>query len=310
MTYSPAASVPTCSPDVDILHHIGLIARNLDALAHRYEALGFTVTPVSYPLIPLRAGQEPQPVGVGNRCVIFRNNYLEFLGVVDPERWASVSLAERGPFDIDRPLRRYEGLHVLHLGADDLDVVSRRLAASGIDHQPIRPFQRLVDTPAGLRMMRARTLSLRPGAMPEALFQIIQHETPELVLQPRHMDHANGAHGLVDVIVCVEDSNEVAARYAAAAGKNVQVDGRVRRIGLGRSDVLVTDTLGLRDILPGIEPPTLPWLAGFTVAANLARSTAFLVRRGIACVHVDGHLVVAPDRAHGAAIRFRHEARA
>jgi len=43
------------------------------------------------------------------------------------------------------------------------------------------------------RMMRARCLSFPHGSNPEALLQIAQHETPELVLQPRYMQHPNGA---------------------------------------------------------------------------------------------------------------------
>lgn len=291
--------------DVNILHHIGLISHSLDAMAVQYEFLGFTLTPITLPRIPLRAGDEPQPIGVANRCAIFKNNYLEFLGVVDSALWASITIEQRGPFDIDRPLARYEGLHVLHYGTDNLAAVTRRLDATGIVHQPIRLFQRLIDTPDGLQMMRAQTLSLPPGRMPEALFQIVQHETPELVLQPRYMDHPNGAQAIVDIIICTEDSDDVAARYAAAAGQQVQFDGRIRRIGLGLSDVLVTNLLGLRELLPGVKPPTLPWLAGFTVTADLSVTRSYLDRRGVAYQEVDDCLVILPENACGSAVRFQ-----
>lgn len=64
----------------------------------------------------------------------------------------------------DEPLGRYEGLHVLHLGTADLEPVRSRLQGSGLHPSEIRAFQRLVDTPDGSRMMRARSLSFPRGS--------------------------------------------------------------------------------------------------------------------------------------------------
>ncbi|MGC2658662.1 MAG: VOC family protein, partial [Bryobacteraceae bacterium] len=118
--------------DVNVLHHLGIISCDMDAAVSQYERLGFLFTPLTVPRIPLRAGADPEPIGAGNRCAIFRNNYLEILAVIDSSRWASITREQRGPFDLDEPLGRYEGLHVLHLGADDLDPVRRRLCESGL----------------------------------------------------------------------------------------------------------------------------------------------------------------------------------
>ncbi len=54
------------------------------------------------------------------------------------------------------------------------------------------------------------------------------------------MQHANGSQSIADVIICVEDVEAVAARYAAVAGKEIKGDAKVRRIELGCSDILVT----------------------------------------------------------------------
>jgi hypothetical protein len=199
--------------DINVLHHLGIISRNMEAAVQQYERLGFIFTPLSVPRIPLCMGAKPEPIGAGNRCAIFRKNYLEMLGVVDASLWASITREQRGPFDLDEPLQRYEGLHVLHLGADDLDLARRRLQESGLYPSDIWPFQRFVDTPDGPKMMRARTLSFPHGSNPEALLQIAQHETPELVLQPRYMQHPNGATSITEVIVCVQDPESVAEKY-------------------------------------------------------------------------------------------------
>jgi hypothetical protein len=106
------------------------------------------------------------------------------LGVVDAARWSSITKEQRGAFDIDPPLARYEGLHVMHFGTDDIDSVERRYRADGVASSEIIAFQRNVETPAGPRMMRARCLAPIQHDLP-SLTQIAQTLTPELVLQPR-----------------------------------------------------------------------------------------------------------------------------
>jgi len=133
--------------DVNVLHHLGLISRNMASTIGAYERLGFVFAPLTLPRIPVSQGGAPQPIGVGNRCAIFENNYLEVLAVVEPQLWGSISSEQRGPFNIDLPLQRYEGLHVLHLGTDDLESVRTRLIANGLTPTSIRPFQRVKTVP-------------------------------------------------------------------------------------------------------------------------------------------------------------------
>jgi hypothetical protein len=175
--------------DINVLHHLGIISHDLEAAVDQYERIGFVFAPLTIPRISLPAGGSPESIGAGNRCAIFRNNHLEVLGVVDQDRWNSITPEQRGPFDLDTSLSRYEGLHVLHLGTDDLEIVRARLQCNGLHPSEIRPFQRLVDTLDGPRMMRAKSLHFPPGSNSEALVQIAQHETSELVLQPRFMRH-------------------------------------------------------------------------------------------------------------------------
>ncbi|MBS0222732.1 MAG: VOC family protein [Proteobacteria bacterium] len=292
------------SNDIDGFHHVGLVGRDLDRLAAQYEWLGFALTPVSLPRFPLSPGGEPEPVGAGNRHAIFRDSYLELLGVLDRTRWDSIPVAQKEAFDLDRALARYEGLHVLHLGTSDLDTVRRRLERSGLGPSAIRPFQRPVDTETGKQMMRARSLSLPADCAPEALFQIAQHETPDLVLQPRHMRHPNGAKALRDVIMCVADVEDTAKRYAAIAGVPAERGGRIRRLKLGSSDIVITDPKGLVDLLPNPKVPILPFLAGFTLAADLEMTADYLDGRRISADAIGEMLVVGPAWAGGTFIRF------
>ena len=210
------------SADVDLIHHLGIVTNDFEALIETYEGLGFVLTPQSVPRIPLRPGGAPEPLGVGNSCAIFRDNYLELLGVVDRERWASIGPEQRGPFDIDRVLHRYEGIHILHFGSDDLEHARDRFERQDLNPSPIRPFQRPVDTAVGIRTMHARSVSFPAGLMPEALVQVAQHDTPELVLQPRYMNHPNGAQRISEVIICAEAPDVVASRYECPSRTGAQ----------------------------------------------------------------------------------------
>jgi hypothetical protein len=172
-------------------------------------------------------------------------------------------------------------LHVLHFGTDDLDAVHARLTRDEQRPSAIRPFQRMVQTQDGVGLMRARSLSFPPGTHPEALLQVAQHLTPELALQPRFMRHPNGATSLTEVIVCVHDPDEVATRYASLAGHAVSRRGALRVIELGRARVAVVDSDHLEEVLPGTVAPTLPFLAGFTVQADLAQAAGWLERKGV-----------------------------
>ncbi|HEY3937287.1 MAG TPA: VOC family protein [Bryobacteraceae bacterium] len=88
----------TTMNDVNVLHHVGIISRDMGAVIEQYQRLGFTFAPLTLPRIPLEAGAEPKPIGVGNRCAIFENNYLEILAVTDEARWGAVTREQRGPF--------------------------------------------------------------------------------------------------------------------------------------------------------------------------------------------------------------------
>jgi catechol 2,3-dioxygenase-like lactoylglutathione lyase family enzyme len=292
--------------DINDFHHLGVVSRDLDSAVSRYERLGFIFTPLSVPRIPLTPGSTPEPLGVANRCAIFESNYLEILGVVDAARWAGITTAQRGPYDIDRPLQRYEGLHVLHFATNDLEAVRERLEREGFSPTEIRPFQRPVETPAGTRTMRAKSLAFPPGATPEALVQIAQHETPELVLQPRFMRHPNGARWISEAILCVEDPDGAGKKYGGYTGHFVRKSGHLRIVDLGTARLIITAPDCLREVLPGVAAPAIPFLAGFTVVANLSDAAAFFEQRAVDFQTCGGRLFIAPGDACGAAILFEN----
>jgi Glyoxalase-like domain len=291
--------------DADILHHVGLITHDMQATIGQYERLGFSFTPLTLPRIPMRPGGEPELLGAGNRTAVFNENYLEVLAVVDEARWTSVTVEQRGPFDLDRSLTRYEGLHVLHFGADDLDALHARLTSRGVPNGGIRPYQRMVETEDGPRPMRARAMGFPPQANPEALVQIAQHLTPELVFQSRYQQHANGATGIVEITVCGDDPEGLATTYTSYTGHEHTRDGDVFTVDLGRSSVRVVSPDALPGLIPGAKPPAVPSLIGFTVTvADLDATRALLVDRDVPFDTLEHIVLVPATSAAGATVSF------
>jgi catechol 2,3-dioxygenase-like lactoylglutathione lyase family enzyme len=287
-------------------HHVGLITRDMDKTIARYEQLGFSFTPLSLPRISLRPGQPPEPFGAGNRTAIFEENYLEVLAHTDLARWNATTPAQRGPYNIDVPLARYEGMHVMHFGTDDLPGLHDRLTGQGVTCTDIKPFERNVDTPDGQQMMKALAFSFPPHANPEGLVQIAQHLTPELVLQPRFMKHPNGARVVTESIVCASDPEAYASKYSRYTGYDYRRAGRYLEVNFGnRSRVTVVTPEQVGSVLPGSAAPAEPSLVGLTVlVADLDRVSDLLAGNGIPFRSAGGKLVIAAEDACGCAVRF------
>jgi Glyoxalase-like domain len=178
------------------------------------------------------------------------------------------------------------------------------LERNGLHPSDIRPFHRVVHTPQGPQTMRARSLSFPWGSNPEALLQIAQHETPELVLQPRYMQHPNGAISITEVIVCVQDPDAVANKYGLYAGREPQKRGDLCVVDLGQSRITVVSPENLPGVLPGEIVPTIPFLAGFAVSSNLDTTKRVLEDRGVEFQSHDGRILVGAADGYGASVLF------
>ncbi|QBD80332.1 VOC family protein [Ktedonosporobacter rubrisoli] len=292
---------------VNIIHHAGLISANLDAMVARYERLGFMFTPLSRAKIALTPGTEPQELGAGNRCAIFESNYLELLGVIDREKWSSMSKEQRGPFDLDTPLSRYEGLHVMHFGTDDIEATRELLIKLGTACSEVAHFQRNVDTPQGEMTMYAKCLHFPAQSNPEGLIQIAQHLTPKLVLQPRYIQHRNGARALTECIVCTTDPASYITKYERYTGHRGEQRDGFFVLELDYSRVVVTTPEHLDELLPGCVPPALPCLVGFTVATvNLDMVRSILNEHQVPFQEYRGRVMVRPEEAYGSAVLFEN----
>jgi hypothetical protein len=136
--------------------------------------------------------------------------------------------------------------------------------------------------------------------------QIAQHLTPELVLQPRFMQHPNGARTVTESIVCARDPEQYARKYSLYTGYDYQrADGHFEVSFGARSRVTVVTPEQVAGIVPGGTAPAVPSLVGFTVlVADLDHVAALLDRNDVQFQAVGTRLVVSAADACGCTVQF------
>lgn len=289
--------------DIDRIDHSVLMTSDLDATAATYQALGFTLSPLSRHKGSARPGGEPEPMGAGNRCAYFGTSYLELLGVFfdgSPDPWHVRPLVEA-----------HAGLRGVVLGCADCDIARDRLEASGLDVSPVLPLQRPVQTPDGVQTARFRSVHLARSETPEGEILLGEQLTPELVHQPRYLRHANGATGLTAMLVITADDEvtEHVTRWARLLGRQPRVSGARRVFDMPGARIELAGRSELDALLPGEHAPILPLLAAQTITvADLATAMRLIEGNGITTHPLprqtgDGFFVPAAAAA-GAAVVF------
>lgn len=285
--------------DIDRIDHSVLYTTDMDATATTYEALGFTLTPLSMHMGSDRPGGERKPMGAGNRCALFGRTYLELLGLFGD---GSVD-----PWNIRPLIAQYEGLHGCSFGCEDAEAVEKRLREAGLSPSGVLPLQRDVETPDGMATARFQAVHLDRALTPEGLIHIARHLTPELIHQPRYLHHANGATQLHSVLLVVDDADLEAtvARYARTLGTEPVAEGprHVLPLPVGRMEIVAVSAFG--DVLPGEPVPALPYFAGQAVAVkDIGVARALVEGNGFTVRELPGGFFVGAGEARGAAIAF------
>ena len=278
------------------LDHIAHFVPDIDAASAAFEALGFTLTPFSAQMHRLEADGPLLPAGTGNRCIMLEHGYIECLTPT-----ADTLIADQ----LRAALARYTGLHLIAFGTTDAGADHARLAQNQFAPLPPIDLQRSIVTPDGEATARFTVVRVPPGSMAEGRIQFCQQHTPELLWQSRWTKHANRAAGLTAVIVCVENPDEAAQRYARFTGIAATAAGDDRAIDAARGRVLLVSPQSLQRVFR-IDPPVLPWIAGSVLASSSMDATRkSIVASGLPHGMLgDERLYVVPPPAIGGLLVF------
>ena len=266
------------------LDHVGIVTRDLSAVADQYERLGFTLTPFA----------RYSDGRIGNRCAMLQHGYIELLAIAD---------ASRGSATLDGFLARYAGIHIIAFAITDVERELQRLRRAGMavtavgSERPVAEADR--DGP------HARFIVLAAPAQPEGRLNLVRHLTPGLLWQEQMLRHANNAVALEEVVAAVADPAEAAERFSRIAGCAVAADqtgGFALELREGRVRLLAGSTLG-----PAIpeKAAVLPKVVGITLRTSDGNDaiSRIVAERRIRHRQLGNALVVDADEAGGASLR-------
>lgn len=235
-----------------LLDHVGLVARELAPVRAAWRRLGFAPTEPEE-LLGVSADGAPVPLGQSSCHVVLESGYVELTAVAgaDPAH------------HLARYRRRYDGLHILAFGADDVARVRERIAAAGLAVTPVMQARRAIHYGARRGEARFRWCMLTAEQAPEALVCVVEHETPDLVFQPEVTAHPNGAVALDGATLVVESPAALAARHAAVTGVPARGTPDRLRFDLGTEWLELVTPAEFARTHPGPDarPPALPWCA-------------------------------------------------
>ena len=283
--------------DIDSVNHLGIAVRDLDQASALYERMGFQLTPLSVHSGANKPGEPVQEMATGNRCAVFPNNYIEVLGIVNPEGadwgWA-------------RFVDRFEGAHIICFGCQDAATVARRLDASNVGNSGVIPLQRDIGTLEGMQTARFDCVHFDGGVTPEGLIQAARHRNPEYVHQPRYLDHPNGASGLARLLLVSDAPNDTAARYAVLTGQPVTELEGLPAVKLPLATTLrFSDPEGAgRQFKGTLLSPTPSIVAATFSTKDLAGAQALIEKAGFPVISGEGRFHIPAEHALGVVHEF------
>ena len=276
------------------IDHVLIGVDSLEDARSIYEKLGFTATPRGSHI----------GWGTANYCIMFEEDYIELLGIVDPSletNGLDTALAERG-----------EGLLGVALASDDPDACYRSLDEDGLEPSEPLELKRKLELPEGdvLPEFTLIRLTSSAGLTAKNLF-ICHHLTPELVRQPEWLTHANGAKYINSVVVVVEDPGALADYYQRLCGSiNVTLTDNTLTVRFGRGSLIFVNNRDIDLLFPGLtisdEMPSLPHLIAMTIAVdNLDQTAKHLTEKDVKLQKVaNGTLRIDPADACGLLLEF------
>ncbi len=271
--------------------HVLIGVADLEAARATYRRLGFTTTPRGSHI----------GWGTANYCIMFDDDYVELLGIVDPEAFTNnldVFLEDAG-----------EGLMGLALATPDAAAVADELRARGIAAAGPRDLARRLELPGGTVLPEFKLVHPPAEATPGVALFVCQHLTPALIRRPEWLDHPNGARGLATATALVEDARALASAYERVFGAGaVTLTDDVATVRIGRHALLLAPPEGFERLHPGAslpEDPRLPALVAMAVRVGDVGATArVLGEAGVAFERTGPLITVPPEETHGLWLEF------
>ncbi|MCZ6605469.1 MAG: VOC family protein [Alphaproteobacteria bacterium] len=295
MTDIAAQDGPQASGDaITGIDHVVIGVKDLDGARDDFTRLGFTISP------------RGRHVGWGtaNYTVMFENDYLNLMSVVDPSQDLNT---------LDEFLEEGEGLFRTVFATPDASALCSRLERETGEEAVTTDLGREAEfNGSGPATLRFKIVHLPQGLTPGMRTYACDHLTPKLLRKAEWLSHPNGARRIAQVTVAMEDLTEVPDAYARLFGGEA-ISGEPKK------GTLVVDTGGAKlqfltpkaftkehyDVVLDRRLP-LPRLAALTLEVADPEATAlYLSGQQVNFVQEpDGTVQVPPEETHGVLMEF------
>jgi hypothetical protein len=277
------------------IDHVGYFVHDLGAAGAQLERLGFRVSAINVQTNADASGVL-QPSGTSNRLAKLRFGFLELLAATH-----DTPLAQQ----FRQQIARYSGLHLIAFSADEMQPERARLIDAGFAMQEIVELKRHDRTLPGNPQVHFSVLRPQPGVMAEGRIQWVRPHTPDMVWRAETITTENGAEGLTDMLICVDDPAAVAARFGRYVGRASIARGGMQVVPLERGGLVFVDATQAARIVPEFRPPSLPFMVGQALRADLTLTRAMLARNSIEPVFAsDDVICLGPADALGGYMLF------
>ena len=274
------------------IDHIIVGVRDLEHARMVWTRLGFTLSPRGRHI-----GQ-----GTANYCIMFASDYIELLGIVDPNDFVQ---------RLDNFLAQREGLMAAAFApAMPPEELRATLLRRQLHPSEPRALGRQLELPEGTVVPRFSLISLPSEETPALDSFICAHLTPELMRRREWLNHPNGAVGLKSIHVLVGNTSLLLEAYDRLFGiPQVTTTDAVVCVQIGRHRILFSTPDDFLTIHPTLHlDPDFP-LPGIISAelgvTRLEQMADYLTQWQIAWDEMpDGSLVVPASEANGAILFF------
>ncbi len=273
------------------IDHVLVGVKDLAASEKQWSRLGFTCAPLGR-----HVGRK-----TGNHCILFPDDYIELIGIVDPDGPASrldEILANQG-----------DSLIASALSPTDPEAAHQELAAAGVQPQEIVLLRRPIKAADGSDAeAQFRNFDFPLEMTPGFRLFCCYHLTPELVRQPGWTEHANGVTGVAGITVVTADPDAVTTRLDLLFGPgSVMRTDNVVTVHAGRHRLVYVTADDLPQLYPevdGLEDRPPHGIAIRFTVGDLEATKRHLSGQGVPFTEGAGSLFVAPENASGVLLQF------
>jgi catechol 2,3-dioxygenase-like lactoylglutathione lyase family enzyme len=240
------------------IDHTLVGVRDLETARILWERLGFATS----------ARGKHMGWGTANYCIMFPDDYIELLGIVDPAQFTN---------NLDKFLETREGLVGLAFATESGDQTAAALAARGLHPAAPRDLARQLELPEGTVLPRFKLVFLPPEETPALSSFVCQHLTPEFLRRPEWLDHPNGAIGLAGATVIVDDPAALVGRYERLFGPaRVNTTDDIVSVHAGRHRLVFCTADDFAAMNPELDLPdgTPPFMAMMSIRVRDLQQTA------------------------------------